>query len=87
MFYSRNKPVAASRDSFNESWRIRIVIENRANSANAEIQPLLEVHKCGPLPDLISQFLPRDQFARIRYKRSQNLEGLRLKPDREATLS
>jgi hypothetical protein len=70
VLYRCNKPVAASRDSFNESWRIRIVIESRANSANAEIQPLLEVHKCGPLPDLISQFFPRDQFARIRYKRS-----------------
>jgi len=69
VFYSGNKPVAASRDGFNESWRIRIVIENRTNSANAEIQPLLEVHKRGPLPDLISQLLSGNQFARIRYKR------------------
>jgi hypothetical protein len=87
VLYGCNKPVAASRDSFNESWRIRIVIENRTNSANAEIQPLLEVHKCGPLPDLISQFLSGDQLARIRYKGGQNLEGLSLKPDGVATFS
>jgi len=87
VLYSRNKPVTASRDSFNESGRIRIVVENRANSADAEIQALLEVHKRSPLPDLISQFLSGDQFAGIGYKRSQNLEGLSLKPDGAATFS
>jgi hypothetical protein len=55
-----------------------VIIQNRSDSVDSEVQPLLEVHKGVVAPDVLSNFFPRYQLAGATGEQSEHLERLRL---------
>jgi len=61
--YARDEPVAAPGQGFNEFRRIGLVAEYFAESADAVVEDVFEVHQGVVGPELLLQSLPFDQIA------------------------
>ncbi len=63
---------------------IGVIAQGLAQLLDGEVQGVLEIHEGIFTPQLLLQFLTRDQFAGTLEQKGEDLEGLRLQADAAA---
>src|ERR1035438_5012277 len=82
-----NKPVATTVQGFNETRVLGIIPQGFAQLLDTAVEAVIEVNEgvCGP--KLSPQLLPGDRLSGALQKNSQDLKGLFLQLDADATLA
>src|SRR6185436_7239692 len=85
--HRHHEPVAAARQRLDEPRRVSRIAQRLTNLADAEVQPLLEVHERIAAPDVIADFPARDDLAAAAREELEHLERLRRQLDQVAALA
>ena len=85
--HRHQEPVAAARQCLDEPWRVGGIAQRLTNLADAEVQPLLEVHERVAAPDVIADLAARDHLAAAAREELEHLERLRRQLDQVAALA
>src|ERR1700759_2153274 len=71
-----DEAVATFRQGLDKARMFRIILQRDANLADGEAQALLKVYEGFGIPDLLKDFLARNDFSCMRNKQDENLRGL-----------
>src|SRR5262249_44071999 len=61
----RDEAVATTRQRFDETWRLSPIADRGADFLNAEVHPLLIIHKSFIAPDFLLNLLARHDLTRL----------------------